>query len=885
MPAPLHGRKRSKCFSTEDHKERISTKTMKKTLFLLLLGILALPAGAVLKERNLQQSLSVLHVELRNAYVEQKLILQRYSATTQTQHKKMLETMKKSSQISLMLFSQTESNIFDLTYACNEATEQYRQFTRQRTPFKRINQNIINEVERYNGLINALEELPPALSRHKPAGPRMGPKDGKADTGKTPFMLDSAGQNDRAKCLMYAKALRNNILRLSEQIKEDSMSYQMTANQLEKLNSYAIQRYHDIQQNIFVNNNTNYLEILSRLKMYVLYAQRDFQDKYSTSGSYRNVNSEWRGPIVWGYILFVIVYLVLACVLSICIVNLLMRKWKRLQTTGIRQRKAAITLTCGVMIFALSIMTARVSLTHNFYVMASKLLVEFAWLLVAIFASLLIRLDGTQIKNGFRIYTPIVLMGLIIIVMRIVFIPNIIVSLLLFPTVLCFTVWQWFNMRHNQKHVPHSDSLYTGASLMVMVFSTIAAAMGYTLLAVEAFIWWLFQLTAIQSITCVYHLLNLYEGSILKKRLMGSGASMPVLASAATKHGEYITVTWFFDLVHKALVPVAGVYSVLYCIYLAADVFDLSETCISIFMTPFVDLDGVIQLSLFKMVVVAALFFIFKYVSYATKAFYRHIRLNSLKRKSGKKMIRANEVNLTLGYNLITILAWGSYLILATIILRIPKSGISIITAGLATGVGFAMKDLLNNFFYGISLMAGRLRVGDWIECDGVQGKVESISYQSTQIITTDDCVMSFLNETLFSKNFKNLTRNHSYELVKIPVGVAYGTNVNRVRELLISAVEALQSKDKYGRYVLEPKRGVSVVLSDFGDNSVDLIVVIRVLVVEKIGFMGRAKEVIYNTLTENNIEIPFPQRDVYIRQIAPTENAQATQAPSNAEK
>lgn len=843
---------------------------MKRRLTFLLLLFSLLQIQAVLNERDLPHSLSVLHVELRNSYLQQKQSLQRYNIATQAQHKRMLSTMKKSSQISLMLFSQKDDYIFDLTYACHEATEQYRRFTMQSLPFTQINQRLTNEIERYEGLIEALEELPPALNRPRKSVGKI-PKDGMQihpQKGESaPFELDSLGKEDRNKCLMYAKALRNNIAKLRQRIEQDSINYQRTRQQLAKLNKYAVKRYHDIQHNIFLNNNSNYLDIIKHLGMYLGYAQKDFKDKYSTSGVYQHIQSEWRGPIVWGYILFVLTYLVLACLISVSIINLLLRKWKRLQTPEFQRKKVAITLTCGVMIFAISIMMAKIYLTHNFYVMASELLVEYAWLLAAIFASLLIRLEGKQIKSGFRIYTPIILMGLIIIIMRIVFIPNAIVTLLLFPVVLIFTIIQWGGMRDNQKNVPHSDRFYTGVSFVIMLFSLIAAGLGYTLLAVEAFIWWLFQLTAIQTINCTYSLLNQYEDRILKKKLASYRATHEQLASS-TRHGQYITVTWFFDLVQKALVPVAGVYSVLYSIYLAADVFDLSETCISIFVTPFVDIDGVIQLSLFKMVVVAALFFIFKYLSYALKAFYRHFRLNEIKRKSGKKIVRTNEVNLTLGYNLVTVLVWGAYLIFATIILRIPKSGISIITAGLATGIGFAMKDLLNNFFYGVSLMAGRLRVGDWIECDGVQGKVESISYQSTQVITTDDCVMSFLNATLFSKNFKNLTRNHSYELMKIPVGVAYGTDIDQVRKLLIQAVSTLQAKDKYGRDILESKRGVSVLFSDFGDNSVDLIVVIRVLVAERVGFIGKAKEIIYNTLTKNNIEIPFPQRDVYIRAI-----------------
>jgi len=199
-------------------------------------------------------------------------------------------------------------------------------------------------------------------------------------------------------------------------------------------------------------------------------------------------------------------------------------------------------------------------------------------------------------------------------------------------------------------------------------------------------------------------------------------------------------------------------------------------------------------------------------------------------------------------------------------ILEVSGKGISIVMAGLATGLGFAMKDLLENFVYGVILMTGRLRVGDYIECDGVQGKVESINYQSTQLITLDGCVITFQNAALFTKNFKNLTRNHGYVLVKIPVGVAYGTNVEKVRKLLVKSLESLAVKNAAGKYIVDTKQGFSVLFDNFGDSSVDLFVVCWALVEEKAGLIARVKEVIYNTLNKNHIEIPFPQQDVYIR-------------------
>ncbi|MBR3284103.1 MAG: mechanosensitive ion channel family protein [Alloprevotella sp.] len=831
----------------------------------ILLTFFFTSSRAVLNERDIAQSLSVLRVELRQAYLQQKQSMVRWKQMNEAQHNQMLRTMQRSSQASLMIYSQKDDYVFDLTYACHEAQQQYYDFKKNRMPYDRISKKMQTELDRYDGLIRTLEVLPPAVNG----------RIAKADTARQrhlkinkdtlqKFLLSPEAQKDRNECIFYAKALRNNIMRFSAQIAQDSVNYQRLEAHLKSLHDYAQLRYRDIQQNIFQNAGVSYPTLLARLPFYWKYAKKDAHDKYSSSNEYRGVRSEWRGPVVWGYVMFVVSYLILSIILTFVIITFLMRKVKRFQKPEMQERRIPLMMACGVLLFALSIMVASIFLTHNFFVMATGLLVEYAWLLTAIFVSLLIRLKGNQVKDGFKVYTPIVLMGLIIIIFRIVFIPNALVNIIFPPVVLLFTIWQWRTTRSNSSDIPRSDRYYTWISLFVMVASCIFAWVGFTLLAVEIFIWWIFQLTAIQTITLAFNLLDIYEERKLKTNILASGISEEEMEKGIS-HGHYITKTWFYDLVHMALVPIAAAYSVLLCIYLAADVFDLAATCITIFMTPFLDVEGVIQLSLFKMVVVAALFFVFRYLCYVSKALYRHMRLEAFFRKTGDRLVRRNEINLTLGYNIITIVVWGIYIISAIVLLKIPKSGISIVTAGLATGIGFAMKDILNNFFYGIQLMAGRLRVGDYIECDGVQGKVESITYQSTQIITLDDCVMAFLNSTLFAKNFKNLTRNHSYELIKIPVGVAYGTNVEKVRSLIVEEVMNLQRTDKYERELIDPARGVQVLFNDFGESSVDLLVVAWVLVSEKVGYKSRAKEAIYNVLNKNGIEIPFPQRDLHM--------------------
>ena len=142
--------------------------------------------------------------------------------------------------------------------------------------------------------------------------------------------------------------------------------------------------------------------------------------------------------------------------------------------------------------------------------------------------------------------------------------------------------------------------------------------------------------------------------------------------------------------------------------------------------------------------------------------------------------------------------------------------------------MGFASKDILENIYYGISLMAGRIKVGDWIICDGIRGKVKSISYTSTMVESVDGSVIAFQNSQLFTKNYKNMTKNHGYEMHTLDVGVAYGTDIEQCRKLLVEAV----SKLKF--------------ITQYSDDCEIL-------------------ECVYTTLNKAGITIPFPQRDLHI--------------------
>jgi small-conductance mechanosensitive channel len=266
-----------------------------------------------------------------------------------------------------------------------------------------------------------------------------------------------------------------------------------------------------------------------------------------------------------------------------------------------------------------------------------------------------------------------------------------------------------------------------------------------------------------------------------------------------------------------------------------------------------------------SIVYLLTLFFVLRYLNKAVHAGWQYARYSLFMRVHNRKTIRTNEINLSLGNSIITALVWMMYAVIVVVEWKIPTGSLALVAGGLSAGIGIALKDIINNFIYGIQLMGGRLRVGDWIECDGIRGRVTAINYQCVQVETLEGTEMSFLNASLFGKNFNNLTRNNSYEFTKIIVGVAYGTDVKKVRQVLTQAMQQLRTKDHYGRDIVEPKKGIYVVVNNMSDSSVDIAVKQYVLVAERIGYIDRAKEVIYEALNDAGIAIPFPQCDVHL--------------------
>lgn len=770
-------------------------------VLIILLGCL-IQAQAVLKEKDLKSTLSILRQELTNYHRELSEQAEERKKENENIRIRISDIWNRSNQNALMLYSQKTEYVFDLSYACHEATEQYRNFNKEQQPFKAYLSHTESEIARFDSLVTSLSSM------------RIGE-------------MDSRSKTDRNVCLTLATSIKNTLEENSSQTRDYILFYDMTEKRLSSLNDYAQKRYNEIQTNIFVNGSEDFISIIRNFKEHWANTKEVLHKKYTFDES---VNTEWNGLYIIGLFVVIIFYIIIATILNLLVIRFLVPK--RYKTLEFRKKQTCITMATTTVTFAVC-MGVLHNTDQHFVAMASNLLIEFAWLLGVILFSLLLRVSGDQIKSAFIIYTPLVIVGLLVITFRIVLIPNELVNII-FPVILLIcTIWQWLVIIKHNKNIPSSDKFYSYASLLVFVASLISSWIGYTLLSVQMLIWWVMQLTCILTIACLSRWINIY----------------------GVKHQfeqKPITKTWFHLLIYHVLLPVLGICSIMISLYWAAEVFNLTELCWRIFNHDFVDLPN-LRLSMVGVSIVICLWFLFSYFNKVAKSFMRlyFIKKNPANAESQMVMVK----------NVLQVIIWGVWFILALAILHVSYTWLVVISGGLSTGIGFAMKDIIENIYYGISLMAGRIKVGDFVDVDSTIGKVTSISYTSTMIESLSGEVIAFQNSQLFSKNYKNMTRNHGYVAVSIPFGIAYGSNIKEVRKMVEEAVSQLRHPN------VNKHKNIVTVVTGLGDSSVDLKMIVWAEAVKKAVVFSDVTTCIYETLNEHGIEIPFPQRDVHLKQ------------------
>ena len=202
--------------------------------------------------------------------------------------------------------------------------------------------------------------------------------------------------------------------------------------------------------------------------------------------------------------------------------------------------------------------------------------------------------------------------------------------------------------------------------------------------------------------------------------------------------------------------------------------------------------------------------------------------------------------------------AWSFYAIFVLLRFDVNPNSILVVLGGMSVGIGFGLKEIVENFLSGIILLAGRqVRPGDVIEFNGIWGRVVKVSIRATVIETTSSAIITLPNSRILTKDFHNWTLNNTHMRQDIKIGVVYGMEIAKVRALLLQVAAA-----NPGVLSAPPS---DVTLDDFGDNGMNFTLYVWVEVANRSKVPSQLREEIESCFQKNGIMLSGPQLAVHV--------------------
>jgi potassium-dependent mechanosensitive channel len=264
---------------------------------------------------------------------------------------------------------------------------------------------------------------------------------------------------------------------------------------------------------------------------------------------------------------------------------------------------------------------------------------------------------------------------------------------------------------------------------------------------------------------------------------------------------------------------------------------------------------GYISLNIPMIIVVLAILFVTRPVVILVNASISFIS----NRLSGSGILREGVVKSLHAISAYVI--WSLFILVSLKLLGVNVTHLAIVAGGLSIGAGFGLQELIKNSFSGLVLLFGRsIHPGDEIQLENIRGTVIRVNIRNTIMQTNDDSTIFIPNSDLVNKNIVNWTYRDPRGRAEIAVAVAYGSNTERIREILVDCASGHPG-------VLEEPLPY-VLFWDFGENALAfrLRFWIRRPVQTRDKISSAIRFAIEKAFKEENIEMAFPQQDVHIR-------------------
>src|SRR5256886_9367689 len=191
----------------------------------------------------------------------------------------------------------------------------------------------------------------------------------------------------------------------------------------------------------------------------------------------------------------------------------------------------------------------------------------------------------------------------------------------------------------------------------------------------------------------------------------------------------------------------------------------------------------------------------------------------------------------------------------------IHLAALTVFAGAVGVGVGFGLQNIASNFISGLVIVSERpITIGDRVEVAGIVGRVQQIRARSTVILTGDNIAIIVPNSKFIDSPVTNWHYGDPRVRFRLPVGVAYGSDVNKVQEALIAAAR------EHSATLNDPEP--TAFLEKFGDSTIDfeLVVWTQEMSYKQRRFISDLNYLIYKHLTAAGVEIPNPQRDLHIK-------------------